>query len=66
MSLVIFGLKFILTNVVLIMDFLNPYNLLINSTKPLLPSRALYTRNLPRVNDQLKSFQSYLKWMCVD
>ncbi|RRT47565.1 hypothetical protein B296_00050228 [Ensete ventricosum] len=32
----------------------------------LLPNRASYARNLSRVDDKLKSFQSCLKWMCVD
>ncbi|RRT71082.1 hypothetical protein B296_00019722 [Ensete ventricosum] len=37
-----------------------------NSTKSLLPSRASYTRNLSHVDDELKSFRSYLRWICVD
>ncbi|RZR73358.1 hypothetical protein BHM03_00023196, partial [Ensete ventricosum] len=37
-----------------------------SSTKPLLPSRALYARSLSHVDDKLKSFRSCLKWMCVN
>ncbi|RZR82295.1 hypothetical protein BHM03_00008662 [Ensete ventricosum] len=37
-----------------------------NSTEPLLPSSASYTRNLSRIDNELRSFRSYLKWMCID
>ncbi|RRT44025.1 hypothetical protein B296_00045722 [Ensete ventricosum] len=37
-----------------------------SSTKPLLPSRASYTHTLYRTGDKLKSFRSYLRWMCLD
>ncbi|RWV77530.1 hypothetical protein GW17_00061621 [Ensete ventricosum] len=37
-----------------------------SSTEPLLPSRVSYSSNLSHVSDKLKSFQSYLRWMCVD
>ncbi|RWW07742.1 hypothetical protein BHE74_00043560, partial [Ensete ventricosum] len=37
-----------------------------NSTKPLLFSRVLYTRNLFHANDELRNLRSHLRWMCVD
>ncbi|RWW04642.1 hypothetical protein GW17_00032124 [Ensete ventricosum] len=37
-----------------------------NSTEPLLPSSASYTLNLSRIDNELRSFRSYLKWMCID
>ncbi|RRT56011.1 hypothetical protein B296_00029554 [Ensete ventricosum] len=37
-----------------------------NNTEPLLASRVLYGHNLSHVNDELKSFQSYLRWMFID
>uniref|UniRef100_A0A804IV90 Uncharacterized protein n=1 Tax=Musa acuminata subsp. malaccensis TaxID=214687 RepID=A0A804IV90_MUSAM len=37
-----------------------------SSTEPLLHSKVSYARSLSYANDELKSFRSYLKWMCVD
>ncbi|RWV83671.1 hypothetical protein GW17_00054693 [Ensete ventricosum] len=37
-----------------------------NNTEPLLHSRVSYPWSLSRVNDKLKSFQSSLRWICVD
>ncbi|RWW50913.1 hypothetical protein BHE74_00042783, partial [Ensete ventricosum] len=34
--------------------------------EPLLPSRASYAHNLSHTDDKLKSFQSCLKWMCIN
>ena len=36
------------------------------STKSLLLSKASYARSLSDDDDELKSFRSYLRWMCVD
>ncbi|RWW19340.1 hypothetical protein BHE74_00006822 [Ensete ventricosum] len=37
-----------------------------NNTEPLLASRVLYGHNLSHVNDELRSFRSYLRWMFID
>ncbi|RRT43342.1 hypothetical protein BHE74_00049686 [Ensete ventricosum] len=37
-----------------------------SSIEPLQSNRALYAHNLFRIGDKLKSFQSYLMWICVD
>ncbi|RRT52263.1 hypothetical protein B296_00021293 [Ensete ventricosum] len=37
-----------------------------NSIELLLLSRASYTRNLSHVDNELKSFWSCLKWMCIN
>ncbi|THU70601.1 hypothetical protein C4D60_Mb08t26710 [Musa balbisiana] len=37
-----------------------------SSIKPLLPSKVLYARSLYYVNGKLWSFQSCLRWMCVN
>ncbi|RRT50041.1 hypothetical protein B296_00048408 [Ensete ventricosum] len=37
-----------------------------NNTEPLLPSRVSYARSLSRVDDELESFPSCIRWMCVD
>ncbi|RRT52636.1 hypothetical protein B296_00041155 [Ensete ventricosum] len=37
-----------------------------SSTKPLLLSRALYTRILSHVVDKFRSVWSYLRWMYID
>ncbi|RRT43296.1 hypothetical protein B296_00048804 [Ensete ventricosum] len=37
-----------------------------SSTEPLLPSRALYGRSLSCIDNELRSFHSCLRWMCVD
>ncbi|RWW09409.1 hypothetical protein GW17_00027105 [Ensete ventricosum] len=34
--------------------------------EPLLSSRASYTSGLSRADDELKSFQSCLGWVCID
>ncbi|RRT54787.1 hypothetical protein B296_00048911 [Ensete ventricosum] len=37
-----------------------------SNTEPLLPSRTSYARSLSHADNELKRFQSYLRWMCVD
>ncbi|RWW34850.1 hypothetical protein GW17_00000368 [Ensete ventricosum] len=37
-----------------------------SNTELLLPGRASYARSLSCVGDKLRSFRSYLRWMCVD
>ncbi|RWW33778.1 hypothetical protein GW17_00001494 [Ensete ventricosum] len=37
-----------------------------NSIEPLLSSRASYARSLSRINNELRSFQSCVGWICVD
>ncbi|RRT50839.1 hypothetical protein B296_00033570 [Ensete ventricosum] len=37
-----------------------------SSTEPLLPSRVSYAYSLSRAGDKLRSFGSYLRWMCVN
>ena len=37
-----------------------------SSTEPLLPNKASYTCCLSYIDDELRSFRSCLKWMCVD
>ncbi|RRT73936.1 hypothetical protein B296_00012127, partial [Ensete ventricosum] len=34
--------------------------------EPLLPNRVSYTRSLSRASDKLRSFRSYLKWVCAN
>ncbi|RWV80330.1 hypothetical protein GW17_00058423 [Ensete ventricosum] len=37
-----------------------------SSIELLLPNRVSYARSLSRVNDELRSFQSCLRWICID
>ncbi|RWW16285.1 hypothetical protein BHE74_00044062 [Ensete ventricosum] len=37
-----------------------------SSTELLLPSRQSYARSLSHTGDKLRSFRSYLRWMCID
>ncbi|THU74013.1 hypothetical protein C4D60_Mb04t28880 [Musa balbisiana] len=37
-----------------------------SSTEPLLSSRASYAHSLSNVDDELKSFRSCLRWICID
>lgn len=37
-----------------------------NARQPLLPRKASYTRSLSHAGDELKSFRSCLRWLCVD
>ncbi|RWW03017.1 hypothetical protein GW17_00033861 [Ensete ventricosum] len=37
-----------------------------SNTEPLLPSNALYICSLSYFNNELRSFRSYLRWMCID
>ncbi|RWW28004.1 hypothetical protein GW17_00007544 [Ensete ventricosum] len=37
-----------------------------DNTESLLPNRASYTRSLSRVDDELRSFPSHIRCMCVD
>ncbi|RWW55314.1 hypothetical protein BHE74_00038065 [Ensete ventricosum] len=37
-----------------------------SNNEPLLPSKASYSRSHSRAVDKLRSFRSYLRWICVD
>ncbi|RRT71140.1 hypothetical protein B296_00019530 [Ensete ventricosum] len=37
-----------------------------NNTELLLLSRASYAHSLSYIDDELKNFRSWLRWMCVD
>ncbi|RWV82322.1 hypothetical protein GW17_00056188 [Ensete ventricosum] len=37
-----------------------------SSTKLLLPSRASYACSLSYIDNKLRSFRSYLRWMCIN
>ncbi|RWW14585.1 hypothetical protein GW17_00021633, partial [Ensete ventricosum] len=37
-----------------------------NSAESLLPSRLSYTRSLSYADNELRSFRSCLRWICID